>query len=139
MTSKVADYVAKCICGTVKVKVTGPILSNNYCHCRACGRARSMTPVHLLLVQGAPEILQGAEHVKTIPGMGKMRHSSCTKCFTALYQGPEGASMFAAFPSTFHIEQEWSDSDDNEKGGCPKSILPPDKKDLLVIATMRIV
>lgn len=104
-STKVADYVAKCVCGAVKVKVAGPVVSNHFCHCRACGRARAMTPVHLLIVKGTPEILEGAEYVKTVNGMGKLCHTSCTKCLTGVYQGPEGAPFFAAFPSTFHIEQ----------------------------------
>lgn len=110
------DQTGQCLCGNVKFRVKGTIVFNELCHCRGCGRARGMTPVHVLGVQGEFDLLQG--DTRTIAGMGSMEHVNCATCGGGLYQRPAGETFYAVFPTTFQIETVTSDND------VPSSLLP---------------
>ena len=110
----------QCLCGAVKFTVKGTILFNELCHCRACGRARGMTPVHLIGVKGDFTVLrQEEDKVKTVPGMGTMTHTMCSQCGGGLYQRPAGATFYAVFPTTFQLETPVEGRD------VPSGMLPP--------------
>jgi hypothetical protein len=113
----------QCLCGAVKFRVEGTIIFNQFCHCRACGRARGMTPVHLIGVKGDFSILQGEENTKDIKGVGRMMHAICIKCGGGLYQRPQGMGFYATFPTTFQIESPTEQS--STKVSVPSSLLPP--------------
>ena len=118
--SEVVDKLhqrGQCLCGCVKFEVDGKIIFNELCHCRACGRARGMTPVHLIGVKGDFKILQGQAKVKTVHGIGTMRHTICSDCGGGLYQRPEGKDFYATFPTSFRIESPVAE-------GVPSSFLP---------------
>ena len=94
----------QCFCGAVRFQVEGQIIFNELCHCRACGRARGMTPVHLIGVEGTFSFQKGEELMKMIPGMGSMIHAICRECGSGLYQRPQDENFYAVFPTTFQIE-----------------------------------
>ena len=48
--TEVIDVNGSCNCGKIQFRAQGPILWKGMCHCRACCRARGMTPVQLALV-----------------------------------------------------------------------------------------
>ena len=95
-----------CQCRSVKFKVSGNIMMNGLCHCKACSHNRAMSPVHLLVVTPpeAVTITEGAEFITTANGYGKLRHVFCSKCGCLVYQYPEGANFRALLPTNFHIE-----------------------------------
>jgi len=124
MSPQKLSQTGSCLCGTVKFRIDGEIRFNHFCHCRACGRARAMTPVHLIGVNGNFTILEGEKEVKVIDGMRSMSHAICSKCGVGLYQGPKGRDYFATFPSTFQIERE-SELEECRSRGVPSSVLPP--------------
>ena len=107
-----------CVCGAVAFTVKGKKMFSVLCHCRACSRARGMSPVHLV---GFPveafEYERGEDMVNIGSGLGKMLHAFCSSCGTGLYQCPEGAGFRAVYPTNFHM----SCSTDNEK----EVLLPP--------------
>lgn len=77
---------------------------NHLCHCRACSRARSMSPVHIMGISNDDFTwTKGEEHLTVAKGQGKMIHGFCSLCGTALYQHPDGARFKALFPVCFHI------------------------------------
>eukprot|EP00977_Amphora_coffeiformis_P000715 scaffold152_cov163-Amphora_coffeaeformis.AAC.13 len=117
----------QCLCGKVKFQVKGTVLFNELCHCRACGRARGMTPVHIIGIQGEFTVLpqgggggDGSGAVKTVPGIGTMEHAICAACGGGLYQRPLAmTSLYAVFPTTFQLETAVPGSD------VPSCLLPP--------------
>ena len=109
------DQTGQCLCGNAKFRVKGTIVFNELCHCRACGRARGMTPVHLLGVQGEFDLFRG--DTRTIAGMGSMEHVNCAVCGGGLYQRPADETFYAVFPTTFQIETVTNDD-------IPSSVLP---------------
>lgn len=126
--SKEDDIPAKfgqtgqCYCGACKFHVEGVELFNMLCHCRACGRARGMTPVHLIGVSGEFTFLEGEENAKTIKGLGTVMHTNCKNCGGGLYQRPEGARFYAVFPTSFQIE---STTEVESPTSVPSCLLPP--------------
>jgi len=108
----------QCLCGKVKFQVTGRVLFNELCHCRACGRARGMTPVHIIGVKGDFTVLSqegggggGGENssdmIKIVRGMRTLEHAICAACGGGLYQRPAAmTSLYAVFPTTFQIETD---------------------------------
>jgi hypothetical protein len=98
------DETVKCVCGAVEMKATGDMLFSGMCHCKACSRARGMSPVHLVAVgKDGLSVIKGEEFVKIGNGHGSMRHAFCSQCGTGLWQAPENGGFRALFPCTFHI------------------------------------
>jgi hypothetical protein len=111
------DQTGQCLCGGVKFHTKGTMIFNQLCHCRACGRARGMTPVHLVGVKGDFTILEGEDLIKDVQGHQTLIHTICKQCGTGLYQRPKGVDFYATFPSTFQIETSTKES-------FPSSLLP---------------
>ncbi|CAM9271069.1 unnamed protein product [Ectocarpus fasciculatus] len=112
----------QCLCGGVQFKVVdAPILFSALCHCRACARARGMSPVHLVGVPVAKfYIVEGEELLREAEGHGRMVHGNCSKCGTGVYQAPKDTGFRALFPATFQIQC-------GEEGKCcllPSEYLP---------------
>mmetsp|Transcript_60228 Transcript_60228/g.136172 ORF Transcript_60228/g.136172 Transcript_60228/m.136172 type:complete len:185 (-) Transcript_60228:82-636(-) len=112
------DSNGQCLCGNVKFHCKGPLPArigfNVLCHCRACSRARGMSPVHLVAVPASGfTVLSGSKFMRVSLGYGKLTHTFCENCGTGLYQNPEGASYVSVYPVNFQIE--------SPKGGpaCP--------------------
>lgn len=108
----------QCLCGKVKFAVDGDVLFNTLCHCRACSRARGMSPVHLIGVKGDVTYSQGQDLVKVVPGNGAMEHAFCSACGGGIYQKPAGAGFHAVFPVSFQLETE------TEGQQVPSCVLP---------------
>ena len=104
--SETIEDIGACHCRGVKYKVSGKVIMNALCHCKACGHNRGMNPVHLIGVtppEGV-EITEGKELLTTAKGYGTLRHTFCSKCSCMIYQCPEGANFRAILPTNFHIE-----------------------------------
>lgn len=115
------DQAGKCNCGRIRFHAAGEILFNALCHCKACTRAKGVSPVHLLaIMQEGFTITQGEEHLQVAKGRGKMRHAFCTECGCHIYQHPEDGGFRALFPPTFHIEEKQR----TMNNGC--LLLPPE-------------
>merc|ERR1712020_340166 len=86
------EETGSCQCGAIKFKVSGNVMFNALCHCKACSHNRGMSPVHLIGVSPASafEIIEGEELVTKVNGYGKMRHVFCSKCGVMVCQYPEG-------------------------------------------------
>lgn len=125
MTSPTIQHQnGQCLCGAVKFTIqNAKILFNELCHCRACSRARGMSPVHLVGVPEASFVVDPASKafLTTVPGSGSsaMRHTNCKSCGVGIYQQPEGKSFVATFPTTYQIE-----TTSGEEGSTPSSLLP---------------
>lgn len=124
-TTSTLHQTGSCLCGSVRFLVDGAILFNELCHCRACGRARGMTPVHLIGVEGDFKILQGEGQMRMIQGMGALTHAICSNCGVGLYQQPKGKTFYATYPTTFQIETSNSNEQDASSHNVPCSFLPP--------------
>lgn len=97
-----------CRCGAIKFQVSGNVLFNALCHCKACSHNRGMSPVHLIGVTPPSSLLlkEGHEFLKLAKGYGKMRHKFCSKCGCIVYQYPKHANFRAIIPTNFHIEDD---------------------------------
>ena len=104
MTETIEDY-GSCLCSSVKFKVSGNLLMNGLCHCRACSRAIGMSPVHLIVISPpeAVKITEGNELLSTVND-GRIRHTFCSKCGVMVYQYLEGGDFRSILPTNFHIE-----------------------------------
>ena len=104
--SEEIEEIGACHCRSVKFKITGTILMNVYCHCKACSHNRAMSPVHLIGISPVEgiEIIEGMKFLTTTKGYGKMRHTFCAKCGCMMYQHPDGAPFRAILPTNFHFE-----------------------------------
>lgn len=104
------DQKGACYCGAVGFSVRGGIFFNGLCHCKACSRARGVSPLHLIAVTPpeALQILKGEEGLVTHRGyrgaFGQMTHRFCGACGCLIDQGPEGAPFRAVLPVNFHLE-----------------------------------
>ena len=111
MSEPIKDSGA-CHCRSIKYNVSGNIVLNTYCHCKACAHNRAMSPVHLICVTPfkygvqaeAIEIIEGEKFLQTTKGYGKMVHTFCAKCGCMIYEYKEGANFRAIPPTNFHIE-----------------------------------
>ena len=94
----------QCACGAVKFVTQGKINFSVFCHCKACSRFRSMSPVHLLGVPAENfRIVDGEDKVKIGHGFNKIIQGFCVECGSAVFQCPEGANFRALYPTTFQI------------------------------------
>lgn len=121
-TKPIINQTGQCLCGSVKFRVKGTIIFNELCHCRACGRARGMTPVHVVGVQGQLEVQQG--DIKTIAGLGSMTHTNCAACGCGIYQRPQGEHFYAVFPTTFQLESPQNNNNTDGGDDMPSCLLP---------------
>ena len=102
------EETGSCQCGAIKFKVSGNVMFNALCHCKACSHNRGMSPVHLIGVTppSSLQLTEGHEHLKLAKGYGKMRHKFCSKCGCIVYQYPKHANFRAILPTNFHLEAE---------------------------------
>mmetsp|Transcript_54015 Transcript_54015/g.157704 ORF Transcript_54015/g.157704 Transcript_54015/m.157704 type:complete len:157 (+) Transcript_54015:60-530(+) len=99
------DLTGACNCSAVAFSAKGAPFCNVFCHCRACSRARGVSPVHLVAFEEPCfQITKGEEFVKVSKGLGRMTHAFCSECGAFIYQCPAGAGFRALMPTTFHIE-----------------------------------
>ena len=105
MSEKIEE-TGSCLCKGVQFKVSGNVLFNCLCHCKACSHSRGMSPVHVIGIQPPEgvEITKGSELLTTAKGYGKMMHTFCSKCGCIVYQCLEGGNFRDVMPTTFHIE-----------------------------------
>ena len=114
-----------CLCGKVKFRAEGPILSSEICHCLACSRARSVGGVHLLIIRKEGlQVTEGGDNLKTGKGYGKMEHIFCKECGCSICQSPAGAPFRALFPRTFHRENTQVDASFHAKQTLPDYMKP---------------
>lgn len=100
--TEVIDVNGSCNCGKIEFRAQGPILWKGMCHCRACCRARGMTPVQLLAVPVPNfKVTKGDVKVTGSP-LGAMTHAFCRDCGTHIFQCPAGATFRALYPTVFH-------------------------------------
>ena len=105
MSENTIEDSGACQCGSIKFKVTGSIMLNTLCHCKACSHSRGMSPVHLITVPpNAIVITEGKEFLKKAKSYGSVRHKFCEKCGSMIYQYPKHAPFRAILPTNFHIE-----------------------------------
>ena len=98
----------RCNCGKVKFEVKdAPIKVNALCHCKFCSRARSSSPVHVILVPKDKVIVTEGEEfvVEKLRGGSLQVQSYCSECLGGIWQHRQGLPFRALFPATFHIEQ----------------------------------
>lgn len=120
-----STYKGACNCGAITFTVSGDPIFNLFCHCRACSRARGVSPSHLYAVPNEQfSIDQGEEHLQVKEGMGRLVHAICIKCGCHIYQCPDGAKFRAVLPVNFHIETPDSSNPCGVSCKLPKELLP---------------
>lgn len=88
------DQVAKCYCEKIEFTVKGAVIMSALCHCKACTRFCSVSPVHIIGVAPAAGVVvtKGEEFVKTVsdtPSGKTMEHAFCSECGCGLWQYPK--------------------------------------------------
>jgi hypothetical protein len=94
MPSPDSPLQGSCLCGAVRVRVTGPFETAGYCHCKRCQRRTGTTStLGAKLAAASFEILAGREAIRTWrPETGHPK-SFCVHCGGALFSGdPEGGA-----------------------------------------------
>ena len=97
-----------CSCGKVKFEIKdAKAIANCLCHCKSCSRARSASPVHLILVpQNTVTVTEGEEFlVEKKRDDSQLTQVQCSECGCSVWQYPQSKPVKAMFPTTFHIEQ----------------------------------
>ena len=77
------SYTGSCNCGSIAytVDVVDKPVFNILCHCRACARARGVSPVHIYgVTKDQFEITKGESNLNVVKGVGSMLHAFCTEC-----------------------------------------------------------
>lgn len=74
-------YSGSCFCGAITLTVTGPAVTEGYCHCPSCQKwsASPVTP-YMLFPDAAVEITSGTDMLKTYSSNGKATRVHCTNC-----------------------------------------------------------
>ena len=75
------SHIGRCLCGAVKLEVTGSPEAMGYCHCSSC-RSWSGGPVTAfsLWKANAVEIKSGAEHIATYQKTPLSERQYCRQC-----------------------------------------------------------
>ena len=63
----------RCLCGSVRFKVSGPIIRTGHCHCESCRRATSSPVTSFFCVADADVVLEGEalRHYASSPGVAR--------------------------------------------------------------------
>ena len=93
MPSPDSPLQGTCLCGAVRVQVSGSFETAGYCHCKRCQR-RTGTPSTLGAKVAAEsfEILTGHDSIRTWRPDGGHPKSFCLHCGTALFSGDPDAA-----------------------------------------------
>ncbi len=103
-------YLGKCLCGSVEVKINGPITDIIHCHCSLC-RKNSGTAyaTNGFINANEFEIVTGKELLTSFSFKpGRNRHF-CSKCGSPVYSSNEQA------PNRYRIRLGLIDSDIEER------------------------
>jgi hypothetical protein len=94
MPSPDSPLLGTCLCGAVRVQVTGPFETAGYCHCKRCQRRTGTTSTLGAKVAAASfEILAGRESIRTWRPQTGQPKSFCAHCGGALFSGdPDGGT-----------------------------------------------
>lgn len=96
MTEK---YSGSCLCGAVRIEVTGAPVVQGFCHCQTC-RAWSATPVtaYALWPTAAVRVVSGEDRLKAYARPGKLSRHHCSDCGGAVMTGWTGSPMTDVYP-----------------------------------------
>ena len=83
-------YYGSCLCGTVEIKITGPISSIIHCHCSLCRKSSGTAFATNGFVQSSDfNIVKGAESLSSFAFKpGRLRHF-CRTCGSPVYSSNE--------------------------------------------------
>jgi hypothetical protein len=97
----VVAHFGSCLCGAVKLEVTGSPEAMGYCHCSSC-RSWSGAPVTAfsLWKPEAVRITAGAEHVATFQKTKFSQRRYCAKCGGHLMTNHPTISLVDVFTAT---------------------------------------
>ncbi len=98
MTEK---YEGSCFCGKIKLEVTGPAVTQGFCHCDSC-RKWSATPVtaYVLFPEANVKVTDGEDSVGGFDRDGKARRVHCTKCGGAVMTEIPAAGIVDVYAPT---------------------------------------
>jgi len=89
------ERTGRCLCGTVKFKLTAEPLATRICWCRDCqhlaanGTVNILVPTEALTISGAV-----AEYVKTADSGNVITRQFCSSCGTQLFAKSSGRPQF---------------------------------------------
>ena len=94
-------HVGSCLCGSVKLEVTGSPEAMGYCHCSSC-RSWSGGPVNAfsLWKADAVQVKAGAEHIATFQKTSLSQRKYCKKCGGHLMTGHQPLGLVDVFAAT---------------------------------------
>ena len=92
-------YEGSCLCGAVKLEVSGAPLMQGFCHCGTC-RGWSATPVtaYALWPTAAVRIVAGEKKLKAYDRPGKLSRHHCADCGGAVATGLGGSPLTDVYP-----------------------------------------
>ena len=98
MTEK---YEGACLCGKVRLEVTGPAVTQGFCHCQSC-RKWSAAPVtaYVLFPQENVKVTEGEAYLGGFGGEGKNRRIHCTQCGGGLMAEMPAAGLTDVYAPT---------------------------------------
>jgi hypothetical protein len=81
--------LGSCLCGGVRLRITGPFLSASYCHCRHCQkRTGSPASAQARVAQEHFELLGGHDLLASyVVGEGTRAKVFCRRCGSSLFSG----------------------------------------------------
>jgi hypothetical protein len=101
-------YQARCMCGSVELRVTGTPVFVGYCHCGDC-RAWLGAPVHAatLWPRGNVEIVKGKDNLVVYKHTERSHRTSCKTCGGHILADHPGLELTDVLASTM-AEFQWA-------------------------------
>jgi hypothetical protein len=95
------SYMGSCLCGAVKIEVTGSPEAMGYCHCSSC-RSWSGGPVNAFSLRksDAVQIKSGAEHVAVYQKTAFSQRTYCRLCGGHLMNDHQPVGLIDVFAAT---------------------------------------
>jgi hypothetical protein len=91
MPSPESPLTGSCACGTVRFQVTAEFKSAGYCHCTRCQRrSGALWTMNGMIDDGAFELLEGADALRTWRPATGLSKSFCEVCGGHVFSGDPG-------------------------------------------------
>ena len=93
------QHTGSCFCGKITVQVSGPTVSEGFCHCNDC-RNWSGTPVTAYALWPAPQvqITSGADFLKRWSKTGACVRAHCSECGSLMLSEIPAAGLTDVYP-----------------------------------------